>query len=456
MKKVILILVLALLLSFALVACDNNTPETPVCDHQIVIDEAVPATCVDTGLTAGAHCSVCNAVIVPQETVDALGHTTVIDEAVAPTCADTGLTAGKHCSVCDEVLVKQETIDELDHSYTHVVTDPTATEQGFTTHTCIDCGYSYVDTYVDKLELGTWGNLTWTLNKATGELVISGTGEMNDFELSSSDAWKNYDTIIKSVTIESGITTIGNYAFFDCENLSSVTFGDNCQLTTIGDYAFNWCISLTSIVIPDSVTTIGDDAFGSCDSLTSIVIPDSVTTIGDYAFEDCYSLASIVIPDSVTIIGEHAFEDCYSLTSVAISDSVITIGDLAFNRCRSLTSITVDENNSNYKSIDGNLYSKDGTILIKYAIGKSNTTFEIPNGVTTIDCRAFFECANLTNIVIPDSVTSIGYRAFYCCNSLTDVYFTGTKERWDAIDIDRNNEDLNYATIHYNYVPDAE
>ena len=102
---------------------------------------AVTPTCTETGLTEGKHCSVCNEVLVAQETVDALGHTEVVDKAVAPTCTATGLTEGKHCSVCNEVLVAQETVNALGHN---VVKDEavaaTCTATGLTEgYHCTDC-----------------------------------------------------------------------------------------------------------------------------------------------------------------------------------------------------------------------------------------------------------------------------------------------------------------------------
>ena len=110
--------------------------------HTEVVDEAVEATCTETGLTEGKHCSVCGEVLVEQETVEALGHTEVVDEAVEPTCTETGLTEGKHCSVCGEVLAEQETVEALGH--TEVVdeaVEPTCTETGLTEGThCSVCG----------------------------------------------------------------------------------------------------------------------------------------------------------------------------------------------------------------------------------------------------------------------------------------------------------------------------
>ena len=249
---------------------------------------------------------------------------------------------------------------------------------------------------------------------------------------------------LTSITIPDSVTSIGEYAFWSCDSLTSVIFGERSQLNTIDQGAFSDCDSLISIVIPDSVTNISKRAFSGCSSLESITIPDGVTSINEEIFRDCGSLASLTIPDSVTSIGNDAFygctsltsiiipasvtsiginsfEGCTGLTSITIPDSVTTIFNGPFAYCTSLTSITVSENNLNYKSIDGSLYSKDGTNILQYAMGKTESIFTIPDSVTTIGYEAFNGCSNLTSIVIPDSVTSIGGSAFEDCTSLTSV-----------------------------------
>ena len=158
-------------------------------------------------------------------------------------------------------------------------------------------------------------------------------------------------------------------------------------------------------------------------------IPKGLSRIPTISFSyggfDCNDeLESIVIPDTITTISDRAFRNCSSLTSVVIPASVTSIGTEVFLGCESLTSIAVDENNENYKSVDGNLYSKDGKTLIQYAIGKKNEEFVIPTGVTSIGENSFLGCTSLTRVTVPDSVTSIDGWAFYSCENLTSITVT--------------------------------
>ena len=137
--------------------------------------------------------------------------------------------------------------------------------------------------------------------------------------------------LVTELVIPDGVTSIGNYAFYNCDSLTSITIPDS--VTTIGDSAFSYCYNLTSVSIGNSVTTIGDSAFSHCYNLTSVSIGNSVTTIGDSAFHYCYNLTSVTIGNSVTTIGDEAFRDCDSLTSIVIPDSVTTIGEWAFYNC---------------------------------------------------------------------------------------------------------------------------
>ena len=199
---------------------------------------------------------------------------------------------------------------------------------------------------------------------------------------------------IKDLAIPESVTSIGNYAFYNCSGLTSVTIPES--VTTIGEFAFRYCSGLTSVTIPNSVTSIGKYAFYCCSGLTSVIIPNSVTSIEWCAFDGCSGLTSVTIPNSVTSIGSSAFSSCSGLTSVTIPNSVTSIGESAFDDCSGLTSVT------------------------------------IPNSVTSIGTGAFFGCTSLTSVTIPTSVTSIGSAAFYKCTNLTSVTIPNSVTSIDA------------------------
>ena len=124
---------------------------------------------------------------------------------------------------------------------------------------------------------------------------------------------------------------LGDYAFWGCSGLTSLTIPSG--VTSIGRNAFDGCSGLTSMTIPSSVTSIGGAAFGGCSGLTSLTIPSGVTEIGDEAFSGCSGLTSLSLPSSVTSIDDGAFEGCSGLTSLTIPSSVTSIGDWAFHGC---------------------------------------------------------------------------------------------------------------------------
>ena len=172
------------------------------------------------------------------------------------------------------------------------------------------------------------------------------------------------------------------------------------------------------LVIPSKiqgypVTNIGYEAFRACTSLTSVTIPDSVITISSYAFYNCTSLTSVTIPDSVISIDNNAFCSCTSLVSVYIPSSVTNIGSSVFYNCTSLTAINTSMDNPYYSSVNGVLFNKEKTTLFYHPSGKTNTSYVIPDTVTTIESNAFRNCTRLSSITIPNGVTSIGSSAFY-------------------------------------------
>ena len=317
---------------------------------------------------------------------------------------------------------------------------------------------------------GTCGeNLTWTFNEDTGELVISGEGNMT-INLANAP-WKTYCLSIISVVIGNGVTSIGDFAFYGCTSLESVIIPDSVttigvgafeccsnlisvtisdSVTSIGSYVFGLCQNLKSVSIPYGVTSIGDYAFEMCQSLESVSIPDSVTSIGMNAFGLCRSLENITIPDSVTSIGAYAFYCCDSLKSIAIPHSVTSIGESAFAVCPKLVRITVSPDNTAYSSDEyGVLFDKDKANLIQYSCGNGMTSYNIPDGVTSIGAFAFAGGFNLESVIIPDSMEHIKANAFYASN-IEDVYYGGSKSDWEQITIGGGNGIFDSARIHYN------
>ena len=168
------------------------------------------------------------------------------------------------------------------------------------------------------------------------------------------------------------------------------------------------------------ITDCKESASGAI-TIPSEIDGKPVTSIGYNAFSFCTGLTSITIPNSVTSIGTYAFYGCSGLTSITLGNSVTSIGGWAFNGCTGLTSINVASGNNYYSSNNGVLFNKKKTALIRYPEGKSQTSYTIPNSVTSIGNYAFCGCSGLTSITIPNSVTSIGNYAFWGCSGLTSI-----------------------------------
>ena len=154
------------------------------------------------------------------------------------------------------------------------------------------------------------------------------------------------DKSIVTVTAEdlTGATKIGDYAFFNCDSLTTITIPNS--VTSIGRNAFanqyqNYS-SLTTITIPNSVTSIESNAFNNCDSLTTIIIPNSVTEIGAYAFNNCSSLNSVILSNAITELNNGVFYKCRSLTTITIPNSVTSIRNQVFYSCKTLTSMRIE------------------------------------------------------------------------------------------------------------------
>lgn len=374
------------------------------------------------------------------------------------------------------------------------------------TNAKIDCKIGQ-DNVVASGECGALGsNATWSLNDK-GDFSISGNGAMLNFRSAASVPWSAYDDgsggdpkdlrpDIKTVTIEGSvtrdadgkiieeknITNIGDYAFYDCVNLTELTvlstlkaiganaFSDCPALTkvdlsksaleSVGDYAFNGAAALTkiefpgtlktigkraflrsaltSVTIPASVESVGEWAFRWCDKLTAFTMeaPEEgaethYTSIGDYAVADCAALESVSFTENLTLLGEYALSRDVKLTSVSIPASVSGIGSCAFYGCTAMEGVTVSPDNQSYCSVPdekGMLLNKDQTCIFYYPIGRSSPS-----------------CA------ISDSVTSVAAFAFDGVKKLTDVYYGGNQAQWDTTvkpNIGSYNDPLLKATLH--------
>ena len=199
-------------------------------------------------------------------------------------------------------------------------------------------------------------SITWTLDDS-GNLTLSGSGEMWNYGYVTSP-FKDYG--IKTVTIEYGITSIGESAFLGCRGMTELTLPNSVR--SIGKYAFDSCTGLTNLALPSSVTSIGSAAFQGCSGLTELTLPSSVTSIGESAFQGCSGMTELTLPNSLTEIGKYAFRGCSGLTELTL-----------------------------------------------------------PNSITSIGYYAFYGCSGLTELTLPDSVASIGDGAFICCSDLSKI-----------------------------------
>lgn len=231
---------------------------------------------------------------------------------------------------------------------------------------------------------------------------------------------------------------------------------DGFNVSSIGNYAFDSCDNITDVTIPNGVTKIGDNAFFSCDSLINLSIPESVTSLGWCSIAWCYDLPSITLPSNLEHIDDSAFIGCISLTGITIPASVTYIGEAAFSECHSMTEINVDDDNSEYSSQDGVLFNKDKTELVQYPVGKTSPSYSIPDGVTKICNSAFYTCKTLEEITLPQSVTSISRGAFNACSNLSNVYYLGTSAQWENVTVEDWNGPLTSAAMHFTDTQETE
>ena len=313
----------------------------------------------------------------------------------------------------------------VSHNYDEgtVTTEATATEPGVMTYTCADCGDEQIGeipmAVATEIASGTCGaegdNLTWTLD-SDGVLTISGTGDMAYYSASNEAPWAEHRETITEIVLPEGMTSIGDYAFADCSKVKEV-------------------------IIPDSVISIYGGAFANCTELACLRIPKSVKYITntrvdgtnwnilDNYLHGCSKLITAgPIGSSCNIeygwnieIPHEAFWNCGNLESLHIASGITKIAEMAIYNNVNLESITVDESNTEYDSIDGVLFTKDGKTLIKYPENKSGTQYSVPTGTMTIGENAFNNCDNLTKVTLNEGLTQISQAAFSDCSALSEM-----------------------------------
>jgi len=296
-------------------------------------------------------------------------------------------------------------------------------------------------------------------------------------------------TSLEKVEFHDGVKEIDNLAFYGCTKLSDITIPssvekigfrafDNTAYYNSADnwkgnalYLAGWLISvkneytkffevapgtkgiadnmfeefshLREIEISEGVEFIGDNVFYGCDDLQFVILPESLKKLGEHAFDCCNELASVHIPDSITVIESGLFMNCTSLVDIVLSPMTKTIGSIAFYGCTALEKL----------EIPGIVYE-----IKNDAFGRCESLKEVvlPEGITAIERGSFSNCKSLETVEIPGSVTEIAMCAFEYCDSLKNIYYHGTKDEWDNIQIDSLRNDALYsAEIHYNYVAEA-
>lgn len=251
---------------------------------------------------------------------------------------------------------------------------------------------------------GTFGALTWSY--ADKQLTISGQGKMINASAPADIPWKEYRDEIEKIVVEPGVTTIGDYAFFDCWKATECSLPEG--ITDIFKCAFYGCDNLKSCKIPSTVCVIDAAAFARCYAITSVEIPRNVKAIGTGAFESCGSLESVTLNKGLTQICPDAFASCVKLKDIQFPSTLRLIDFRAFQYCGALTEIEIP---GKVETIGSSAFY-ECTSLAKVTLNE---------GLESIENAAFMNCVSLRAITIPASVQKIDNSAFANCKMLTAI-----------------------------------
>lgn len=276
-------------------------------------------------------------------------------------------------------------------------------------------------------------NVTYRLDTETGLLEISGVGKMGECYWENDTPWFSKSSYIRKVVILEGVTSVANYAFKNCVNISDVFIGHDVEIIEVG--AFYECYGLKNVVFQNGLKDIGERAFYYCKRLVDVTLPNSLVTINDEAFAYCLSLTNVVMPNKVKKISSGAFIGT-GLTTVIIPGSVDSIGMYSFQQS-GLNSVTICEG---VKAIE--------PIAFSQCYGLDKVT--IPQSVTSIGAEAFYDCKNLVSIVIKTKNANIDSRAFDFCDSLETIclYKNSTADAFFSSD--------EYTKVYIDEFPNAD
>ena len=275
--------------------------------------------------------------------------------------------------------------------------------------------------------LGDCGeNLKWMLERDSGYLTISGTGDMWNF---SGDApWIEFQDEIRSLRIKHGVNSIGNWAFYGC--------------------GFTGTLDL-----PATVRTVGYSAFQGCTGITDLNFSDGLETIGAEAFAGCTGIqGELNLPNSVSIVDDYAFYGCENIRGNAyLSADLKRVGTGAFSGT-DIDSFSVSEDNTSFVSVEGILFTIDEETLLMVPCGMTGKV-EIPIGTRTVASNAFIGCDRITSLLIRDGrLSRFESGAFDGCSGLTDVYYNGSLAQWQAIQGHEQLDDKNIHTTAESYI----
>ena len=227
-------------------------------------------------------------------------------------------------------------------------------------------------------------------------------------------------THLSTIELPNSVTSIGEYAFASCPNLTSVTV--NAPVRSIDQLAFNYSTKLENITLPETLDSLGYMVFSSCIGLKSITIPDGVKELPEHAFDGCSSLTEVQLPANLEKIGNSAFINCTSLKDIDIPATLTDFGQLPFMGCTSLEAVNVEDGNANYKSDDGVVFDNAMSKLLLYPAGKKTPLeYTVPESVTSVEYGAFNYNPFVEKVVMSDNVSEIGMYAFENCSGLKSV-----------------------------------